>query len=263
LGIAAMNLYSNATTTPATQSGAGGNNAVVRRYASGRRLLERERELLQGLNAIAVPLGVGVAPAKVAKTPFFVLSGWLCRARSDLEGKRAIVEFLLPGDLVWPSSPTCRLGLTVEVLSNSVVASAASVLDANRNEPPNFAELSDPQAGADLARKYLLKQVVRLGRFNASTSLLTLIAELHERLRDVGLAGPNGFVCPLTQQVFSDAMGLSVVHVNRSFKALRSAGLVTRVKSHITLSATMAQISDACSNGASLVDEFAAYPELV
>ncbi|GGG13347.1 hypothetical protein GCM10010924_48140 [Rhizobium wenxiniae] len=43
----------------------------------------------------------------------------------------------------------------------------------------------------------------------------------------VGLTDDGSFELPLTQSELSDTMGLSIVHVNRSLKELREAGLVT------------------------------------
>ena len=42
----------------------------------------------------------------------------------------------------------------------------------------------------------------------------------------VGLAHEGRFELPLSQAELSDAMGLSVVHVNRSIQHLRAAGLI-------------------------------------
>jgi CRP-like cAMP-binding protein len=43
----------------------------------------------------------------------------------------------------------------------------------------------------------------------------------------VGLADDDGFDLPVTQEDLRDTMGLSTVHVNRTFQELRGQGLIT------------------------------------
>ena len=56
--------------------------------------------------------------------------------------------------------------------------------------------------------------------------MLHLLLELHHRLRTVGLAEAGRFEMPLTQEVLADALGLSIVHVNRTLQQIRREGLV-------------------------------------
>jgi CRP-like cAMP-binding protein len=53
-----------------------------------------------------------------------------------------------------------------------------------------------------------------------------LLCEFVVRLRAVGLANEHSCTFPLTQGDLGDAMGLSVVHVNRIFKELRGQKLI-------------------------------------
>jgi CRP-like cAMP-binding protein len=51
--------------------------------------------------------------------------------------------------------------------------------------------------------------------------------EVRHRLAVVGRAGDGrGFELPMTQSDIADAIGLTPVHVNRTLKALREAGLM-------------------------------------
>jgi DNA-binding transcriptional regulator LsrR (DeoR family) len=52
---------------------------------------------------------------------------------------------------------------------------------------------------------------------------------LHDafRLEMVGLVAEASFDMPLSQEVMSDALGLSVPHLNRTLAKLRSDGLIT------------------------------------
>jgi transcriptional regulator with XRE-family HTH domain len=65
--------------------------------------------------------------------------------------------------------------------------------------------------------------------------VIHLLLELHERLERVGLVHGETFKIPLTQEVFADALGLSVVHINRTLKGLRKEGWVCIKAGSVTL----------------------------
>jgi CRP-like cAMP-binding protein len=73
----------------------------------------------------------------------------------------------------------------------------------------------------------LYDHLMRMGRLSARERVLHLLLELYERLEKVGLVRGDTFKIPLTQEVFADALGLSVVHINRTLKQLRQEGAVT------------------------------------
>ena len=67
--------------------------------------------------------------------------------------------------------------------------------------------------------------VVGMGRLTSAQHLAHLICELYVRLKIIGHAD-RSFALPFTQSDLGDALGLSVVHVNRKLQELRGAGLV-------------------------------------
>ena len=81
----------------------------------------------------------------------------------------------------------------------------------------------------------LFDQIVRIGRLTAKERVLNLLLELHDRLEAVGLAKDGRFRIPLTQENFADALGLSVVHINRTLQGLRREGLVTVARGYVAL----------------------------
>ena len=104
----------------------------------------------------------------------------------------------------------------------------------NRFEPQKIMELfaNCPRLAAAVCwatardEAILAEQVVRLGRRSAVERMTHLFLEIHKRLQLVGLAEPESFELPLTQEVIADLMGLSVVHVNRTLRQLRLRGLI-------------------------------------
>ena len=79
---------------------------------------------------------------------------------------------------------------------------------------------------ASLDEAWMLNQLMRVGRQNAYERLAHLFLEIAHRLDSVGLAEDGQISMPLTQEIIADAMGLSVVHLNRTLQQLRREGLI-------------------------------------
>lgn len=69
--------------------------------------------------------------------------------------------------------------------------------------------------------------VVNVGSRESERRIAHLFCELRTRLKAIGLTTGGSFVLPITQMQLGDTVGLSAVHVNRSLRSLREAGLVT------------------------------------
>jgi hypothetical protein len=93
-------------------------------------------------------------------------------------------------------------------------------LSALTDEAPDTTRLLwiDTLVDAAILREWL----VAMGRRSALGHLSHLICELFLRLKVVGLTSNWSFRLPLTQADIADVLGLSMVHVNRMLKKLRS-----------------------------------------
>ncbi len=162
---------------------------------------------------------------------FFLTSGWACLARRLGDGRRQLLSFILPGDGVGFDLLT-RAQPSVEVLALTPL----KVRQAKPALPPLSERLGRVFAGAAAAQQgRLLDQVVRLGRQTAYERMAHLLLELHGRLMEVGEARPDGFHMPVKQEVLADALGLSLVHVNRTLQHLRRDGLIEVRGAQVTL----------------------------
>lgn len=74
-----------------------------------------------------------------------------------------------------------------------------------------------------------------IGRRDAQSRIAHFLCEFACRLREAGLAAANAFELPLTQEQLADATGLTPVHVNRVFHALRASGVVELEKRSVTI----------------------------
>jgi CRP-like cAMP-binding protein len=165
-------------------------------------------------------------------TPLFLLSGWACRARSLADGRRQILEFLLPGDLI----PGGRALAASYALTAVTVAPASKFYQEAFDANGPFAHFATVRHALErLQEMRLINQIVRAGRQTAYERLAHLLLEFHDRLGKVGLANDNTFAMPLTQEMLADGLGLSVVHVNRTLQQLRREHLLTIADGVVTL----------------------------
>lgn len=147
--------------------------------------------------------------------PQLIVSGWAARVRILPDGRRQLISFLLPGDLVGQCGQPEPLSLSaLTAMTDVSICSVPSTADA----PPLASAYAHSVA---LEQAYLLEQITRLGRMNAQERIASLLLELHERLRLNGMADATGFDIPLTQEHIADALGLTSVHVNRTLQAMR------------------------------------------
>ena len=58
---------------------------------------------------------------------------------------------------------------------------------------------------------------------------------LYQRAKALDLVADGTFAFPLTQQHIADALGLSLVHTNKTLARLRRLGMFTRVNGSMTL----------------------------
>ncbi len=159
--------------------------------------------------------------------PMALVSGWACRQRLLPDGRRQIVTFLLPGDIVGAVAPCLPAACAVVALTRVRLADVTPLYRMAAGESPGERGLSQGlRVIRDLEEWLLRDQVTRLGRQTAYERFANLLMELYHRLQTVGLADGGKFGFPLTQEMLADALGLSVVHVNRTVQQIRRDGLV-------------------------------------
>ncbi|MCA1661604.1 MAG: Crp/Fnr family transcriptional regulator [Novosphingobium sp.] len=158
---------------------------------------------------------------------FTVLEGVLIRYILLEDGRRQIVNFMFPGDLV---------GLQAalhEPLAHGVEALTAVTLCVFERE--NFPDLlrNHPELGYDviwLAAKEeaaLEEHLVALGQRTARERIAYLAVFLVQRAIETGLARGDSVTLSVTQSQIADMLGLSLVHTNRTLQALRQANLIS------------------------------------
>jgi CRP-like cAMP-binding protein len=163
----------------------------------------------------------------------FVKSGFAARYKLLRNGKRQIVNFVLPGDVV--GLP----GSFLDRAATSVIAVSDMKLQICQLE--SFIALCTRRPKFGLVLSWIAVQeaatytehIIDLGRRTPIERLAHLLLEIHARLVLVGNAGEGAFTLPFTQEMMSDALGLSVPHLNRMLTKLRREGLIAVSERHV------------------------------
>ena len=168
-------------------------------------------------------------------TPRYVISGWGARIRELRDGRRQIVQVVLPGEALTPQLNVRQTRHIVQSLTlmRTVDGTAIKLAADDRSNYPGIAEAVEVAAAHDHA--LLMEQVSRLGRQTAYERMANLALELHYRCAAIGLVHADGFEFPLTQEGLGDLLGLSVVHVNRTLQILRHQEMIQLKHGRLTL----------------------------
>lgn len=159
---------------------------------------------------------------------YIIVSGWVAEV-ADVEGKhRQIISFQLAGDLIRRSSENCNRSFIA--LTNVEIGDAE--LLRGRGEIHWKQKIARAESRIE---EQLFNHLMRMGRLTAQERLLHLLLELHDRLEDAGLIKGASFRLPLTQHMLGDALGLSLVHINRTLQELRRRNLLTLRRGLVTL----------------------------
>jgi CRP-like cAMP-binding protein len=157
---------------------------------------------------------------------YVVLEGWLIRSITLPDGRRQIIDFLLPGDVVCRFRTRRDTG--VEHVRNLTAARVAVISEERLGRLLEerchlaFAFL----CAAARTSERLKDHVLRLGRLAAYERTAHLLLDLRARLQRIGLANDHHYTLPVTQEELADALGLSAVHLNRVMRTLTRDGLV-------------------------------------
>ncbi|TDN86853.1 Crp/Fnr family transcriptional regulator [Stakelama pacifica] len=159
-----------------------------------------------------------VAEGEVITEPLLILRGWAARVRVLPDGRRQLINFLLPGDLIG----LCR---HPDPCTASTILAITDVqyCTAPRGAPDAPLGIAYAVSRA-IEEAYLLSAITRLGRLNAQERLHDLFLEVLERMQLAGITSDNSIPMPLTQEVLADALGLTSVHVNRMIQLSRRQG---------------------------------------
>ncbi|GEN27927.1 Crp/Fnr family transcriptional regulator [Halovibrio variabilis] len=172
-------------------------------------------------------------------------SGWAYSYRHLEDGDRQILEVFLPGDIIGLREFAFSQRLeNVRMIDDSVVCHFPhkSMLDVFRQ---SLTLTSVMFAIGSRQQALLTERLVTLARLSARKKMAHFLCEMHMRLRQTNPGIGNQLRLPLSQEQLADILGLSPVHVSRTFTALSEDGLVFRDRHRVTIP----DLSALCAEG--------------
>ena len=157
---------------------------------------------------------------------YTVLSGWSFRYKMLEDGRRQILNYALPGDLVGLQGALMNeMEHSVEALTTLTlcVLPRARLWDLYSNLPSLAFDITWLAAREE---QLIDENLVSVGRRTALERIAYLLLHLFVRAEEVGLTNTDGIQFPFTQQHVADTLGMSLVHTNKTLKRLTASQTV-------------------------------------
>jgi CRP-like cAMP-binding protein len=168
-----------------------------------------------------------VVAGKHYETLFVNHDGWLLRYKILHNGDRQILDFILPGQIF--GLQACLFKTSLYSVATITEASLSSIpldaIDRVFERTPTLAKALFWSALCESA--IVAEHLIDTGRRSAYERVSHLLLELFVRLKLTGLTDNMSFDMPLTQELIGGALGLTTVHVNRTFRSLREDKLIS------------------------------------
>jgi CRP-like cAMP-binding protein len=185
---------------------------------------------------LALPAGSEVIRAGQDSAEVYTLyAGWAFRFKLLPDGRRQILNFLLPGDLVGLQAAMFDAAQHgVEALTDVQLC-----LLPRRKVWDLFGQM--PELAFDITwlgareESYVDENLLSAGQRSAAERIAALIVILYKRADALTLVKDGTFAFPLSQQHVADALGLSLVHTNKTLARLRRMGMFTQANGSLTL----------------------------
>ena len=185
---------------------------------------------------LLTPAGAEIVRAGEDSPELYTLySGWAFRFKTLPDGRRQILSFLLPGDLLGLQAAMFDAALYgIEALTDvQLCVLSRRKVWALFGEMPGLA--FDVTWLGSREESIVDENLTSVGRRTATERVAALIISLYKRAKALGLVADETFTFPLTQQHVADALGLSLVHTNKTLARLRRMGMFTRTNGAMTL----------------------------
>src|SRR5215210_5722283 len=151
---------------------------------------------------------------------YTVLSGWAFRYKNLPDGRRQILNYALPSDLLGlQGSVNDEMQHSVEALTDTMLCVfPREKLWSLYTDHPTLA--FDVTWIAAREEQMLDEGLLSVGRRTALERLAYLLLTLFQRAEEVGLTKGNSIQFPFTQQHVADTLGMSLVPTNKTLQRL-------------------------------------------
>ena len=153
---------------------------------------------------------------------YTLLSGWAFRYKTLPDGRRQILNYALPSDLIGQQgSVNDEMQHSVEALTDVMlcVFPREKLWDLYTNYPTLAFDVTWIAAREE---QILDEGLTSVGRRTAMERLAYLLLTLFQRAEELGLTKDNSIQFPFTQQHVADTLGMSLVHTNKTLQRLNA-----------------------------------------
>ena len=157
---------------------------------------------------------------------YTVLSGWAFRYKTLPDGRRQILNYAMPSDLLGlQGSVNDEMQHSVEAITDVLlcVFPSEKLWDLYTNYPTLAFDVTWIAAREE---QILDEGLTSVGRRTAMERLAYLLLTLFQRAEEVGLTRGNSIQFPFTQQHVADTLGLSLVHTNKTLQRLNATKMM-------------------------------------
>ncbi len=150
-----------------------------------------------------------------------VLSGMGLRYKLLPDGERQVLNFVFPGDFIGLQAGT------MGVMGHSVAAVTGMTFCVFRRADLETMVRAVPERALDLAHisaveeHFLGEALSRIGQQTALERMAWALMRIYYRLDALGMSANNRVPFPFRQRDLADAIGLSLVHTNKTLAKLR------------------------------------------
>ena len=166
---------------------------------------------------------------------YTALRGMGLRYKTLPDGRRQVLNLVFPGDFIG-----LQAGVMGEMRHSVEASSAMTLCVFDRRDFWRFFR-SNPERAFDLTwlagveEHFLGETLASVGQRNAVEKVAWALVRIIQRGRALGMAHDNHMRLPFKQQDLADALGLSLVHTNKTLGKLRERQLATWADSILTV----------------------------
>src|ERR1700744_1477160 len=211
---------------------------MIRRLRVNSTVSEEDASALRALPRVIKNLSAGSPIIREGDRPtqcVVVQTGFVFRAKTTISGKRQILSFHPAGDM-----PDLQ-GLLLERMDHDLATLSDAQVGFIEHRHINKLIEERPSLARALWKETLVDAaifrawIVNLGSRSAVARLANLIAEIRQRLEDVGLPADRDLNFPVTQSDLADALGITDIHMNRILHMFRTTGILDVKRKQVTL----------------------------
>ncbi len=166
---------------------------------------------------------------------YTVLRGMGLRFKLLPDGRRQVINFVLPGDFVGLQAGVMgEMQHSVEASTNMVlcVFDRSELWTLFKHEPERAFDLTWLAA---MEEHFLGDALTSVGQMSAVARIAWGLLRFFRRCEDLGLASGGRVPFPYRQQDLADALGLSLVHTNKTLMTLRKRQLLSVEDGHLSI----------------------------